>query len=207
MAKKESRVTSFNEQEKQFKEKTGKSFSFFYEKYYPKLVYYLTKMSKDVQIAEDITVDSFINAFEKIDQYDIQNSQFSTWLFTIGKNNMLAYFKKNNPTISIDVEVDEEGATLKDFIQDTESDVRYQEMVQRKADFVRDCINRLKEPYKTIIEMREIDQLAYKDIAEILQLNESTVKSRIRNGRILLENETKKMFNKNYGKRINKRKF
>ena len=107
---------------------------------------------------------------------------------------MLAYFKKNNPTISIDVEVDEEGATLKDFIQDTESDVRYQEMVQRKADFVRECINNLKEPYKTIIEMREIDQLQYKDIAEILQLNESTVKSRIRNGRILLENETKKMF-------------
>ena len=67
-------------------------------------------------------------------------------------------------------------------------------MVQRKADFVRECINNLKEPYKTIIEMREIDQLQYKDIAEILQLNESTVKSRIRNGRILLENETKKMF-------------
>ena len=94
MAKKESNLTSFNEQEKQFKEKTGKSFSFFYEKYYPKLVYYLTKMSKDVQIAEDITVDSFINAFEKIDQYDIENSQFSTWLFTIGKNNMLAYSKR-----------------------------------------------------------------------------------------------------------------
>lgn len=194
MAKKESNVTSFNEQEKKFKEKTGKSFSFFYEKYYPKLVYYLTKMSKDVQIAEDITVDSFINAFEKIDQYDCENSQFSTWLFTIGKNNMLAYFKKNNPTISIDVEIDEEGATLKDFIQDTESDVRYQEMIQRKADFVRECISKLKEPYKTIIEMREIDQLEYKVIAEILQLNESTVKSRIRNGRILLENETKKMF-------------
>ena len=113
---------SFIEQEKLFKERTGKEFSFFYKKYYPKLIYYTSKMCNNQQKAEDVSTDSFLIAFEKIDKYDIDKSQFSTWLFTIAKNLMLQEIKTQKKTMSLDVEIDEEGTTMKDFIQEIESD-------------------------------------------------------------------------------------
>jgi DNA-directed RNA polymerase specialized sigma24 family protein len=55
----------FTEQEKVFRERTGSDFSTLYKKYYPKLIYYTSRICKDVQKAEDISTDSFIIALEK----------------------------------------------------------------------------------------------------------------------------------------------
>ena len=55
-------------------------------------------------------------------------------------------------------------------------------------------INNLKNPYKQVIEMREIQKMAYKDIADQLGKNLSTIKSQIRNGRAILIAETEKEF-------------
>jgi DNA-directed RNA polymerase specialized sigma24 family protein len=52
----------------------------------------------------------------------------------------------------------------------------------------------LKEPYKTVIEMREIQKMAYQDIADKLGRNLSTIKSQIRNGRHILISQSTKEF-------------
>jgi RNA polymerase sigma-70 factor (ECF subfamily) len=184
----------FPEQEKLFKERTGKDFSFFYTKYYPKLIYYTAKMCNDQQKAEDISTDSFLIAFEKIDKYEKEKSQFSTWLFTIAKNLMLQDIKNSKKTMSLDIEIDEEGTTMKDFIQEEESQEYLHELSNKKADIMKRQIATLKEPYRKVIEMREIKKMQYKDIADELDLNLSTVKSQIRNGRSILIKETEKEF-------------
>ena len=186
--------TFFPEQEKLFRERTGKDFSFFYTKYYPKLIYYTAKMCNDQQKAEDISTDSFLIAFEKIDKYEKEKSQFSTWLFTIAKNLMLQDIKNSKKTMSLDIEIDEEGTTMKDFIQEEESKEYLHELSNKKADIMKRQIATLKEPYRKVIEMREIKKMQYKDIADELKLNLSTVKSQIRNGRSILMKETEKEF-------------
>jgi RNA polymerase sigma factor (sigma-70 family) len=186
--------TFFPEQEKLFKERTGKDFSFFYNKYYPKLIYYTSRMCNDQQKAEDISTDSFLIAFEKIDKYEKEKSQFSTWLFTIAKNLMLQDIKNSKKTMSLDIEIDEEGTTMKDFIQEEESEEYLHELTGKKADIMKRQIATLKEPYRKVIEMREIKKMQYKDIADELDLNLSTVKSQIRNGRSILIKETLKEF-------------
>jgi RNA polymerase sigma-70 factor (ECF subfamily) len=186
--------TFFPEQEKLFKERTGKDFSFFYTKYYPKLIYYTSRMCNDPQKAEDISTDSFLIAFEKIDKYEKEKSQFSTWLFTIAKNLMLQDIKNSKKTMSLDIEIDEEGTTMKDFIQEEESEEFLHELSNKKAEIMRRQIATLKEPYRKVIEMREIKKMQYKDIADELDLNLSTVKSQIRNGRSILIKETQKEF-------------
>jgi len=186
--------TFFPEQEKLFRERTGKDFSFFYTKYYPKLIYYTAKMCNDQQKAEDISTDSFLIAFEKIDKYEKEKSQFSTWLFTIAKNLMLQDIKNSKKTMSLDIEIDEEGTTMKDFIQEEESKEYLHELSNKKADIMKRQIATLKEPYRKVIEMREIKKMQYKDIADELDLNLSTVKSQIRNGRSILIKETEKEF-------------
>jgi RNA polymerase sigma-70 factor (ECF subfamily) len=187
-------MTLFSEQEVIFKERTGKDFSTLYTKYYPKLIYFISKICKDVQKAEDISTDSFIVALEKIDKYDKEKAQFSTWLFTIARNLALQDLKIENRSISLDIEFDDEGTTLKDFIQETESNEAVYDVYSKKADVLKKHISELKEPYKTVIEMREIDRMSYKDIADKLNKNLSTIKSQIRNGRHILMEQSKKEF-------------
>jgi len=183
------------EQERIFKEKTGYDFSFFYKKYYPKLVYFTNRMCDNPQEAEDVSTDSFMIALDKIERYERERGGFSTWLFTIAKNLMIQRIKEANKKTSIDIEIDEEGTTLKDFIEDKEdNNLDIQAMYEMKATIMLRCIDKLSDPYKKVITMREIQKMPYRKIADELNLNENTVKSQIRNGRIILQ----KMVRKDY---------
>jgi len=186
----------FSEQEKIVKERTGKDLATLYQKYYPKLIYITSRICNDVQKAEDISTDSFMIALEKIEMYQKEKSQFSTWLFTIAKNLSLQDKKLENRNISLDIEFDDEGTTLKDFIQETESNEAVYDVFSQKADVMKKHISELKEPYKTVIIMREIERMQYKDIADKLGKNLSTIKSQIRNGRQILMDQSKKEFEK-----------
>jgi RNA polymerase sigma-70 factor (ECF subfamily) len=191
------KVTLFSDHEKLFVEKTGKDFSTLYKKYYPKLIYYTSKMCNDPQKTEDIATDSFMTAFEKIEKYDDEKAQFSTWLFTIAKNLALQAIKNDKKSVSLDVEYDDEGTTMKDFIpQDFQNEIEVFESNDLKAEIMKEHIFQLKEPYKSVIEMREIKKMSYKDISDVLGKNLSTIKSQIRNGRAILINETKSEFKK-----------
>lgn len=190
----ESKAILFSEQEKVFRERTGKDFSTLYTKYYPKLVYFTSKITNDPQKAEDISTDSFMAAFEKIEKYEKEKSQFSTWLFTIAKNLALQDLKSEKKTMSLDIEFDDEGTTMKDFIQEEDNENHLHEIHAKKAEIMKKHISKLKSPYRDVIEMRELKRMSYKDISEKLNLNLSTVKSQIRNGRAILVRETKKEF-------------
>ena len=190
----ESKMKSFSEQEQLFREKTGKEFTQLYSEYYPKLIYFTNRICIDTQKAEDLSTDAFMIALDKIEKYDKEKSQFSTWLFTIAKNLTLQYIKNEKRTISLDIEFDQEGTTMKDFITEGESDLHLQDVSSRKSEIIKKHMDTLKEPYRTVIEMREIKKMAYKDIADKLGRNLSTIKSQIRNGRHILISQTKKEF-------------
>ena len=187
-------VISFPDGEQNFRERTGKDFSFFYEKYYPKLIYYTSRICNDSQKAEDITTEAFLIAFQKVEKYHKEKAQFSTWLFTIARNLALQEKKTSKKTLSMDVKVDEDGTTMKDFLSEGESDEYLYDLALNKAAIMKEHISKLKSPYRTVIEMRELKEMSYKDIAAELDKNLSTIKSQIRNGRKLLKTSTEKEF-------------
>ena len=154
------------EQEVLFEERTGENFSYFYKNFYPRLVYNINGITKDEILAEDLATEAFLRAFEKIDLYEKGKAQFSTWLFTIGRHLAFHQLKKIRKTVSIDVELNEEGSTMKDFIHENENN---DEMVyflnNKKAEIIKNCIDKLKQPYREVILMREIKEMQYKDIA------------------------------------------
>ena len=191
----ESKAIMFSEKEKLFKERTGKDFTTLYQKYYPKLIYFTSRICNDQQKAEDLSTDSFMIALDKIEKYEKDKSQFSTWLFTIAKNLTLQDIKNEKRSISLDIEFDDEGTTMKDFItQEDSNDVQMYDIFSRKSEIMKKYMDMLKEPYKTVIEMREIKGMAYKDIASKLNKNLSTIKSQIRNGRKILISQSKSEF-------------
>jgi RNA polymerase sigma-70 factor (ECF subfamily) len=68
------------------------------------------------------------------------------------------------------------------------------DIIYLKSEIMKKSIYELKEPYRTVIIMRELQKMQYKDIAEKLDINLSTIKSRIKAGRRILIENTKKEF-------------
>ena len=79
-------------------------------------------------------------------------------------------------------------------LTELESNEEYYVLIEKKASSMKSKIDLLKEPYKSVIEMREIQKMSYKDIADKVGINLSTLKSRIRNARQILIKDTKKEF-------------
>jgi RNA polymerase sigma-70 factor (ECF subfamily) len=169
-----------------FREKTGKQFSYYFNKYREKLKWYLMKICSDEVESEEVADEAFVKAFFEIEKYDMEKSQFSTWLFTIARNIMIHKLKSDSRFESI--EKDHDGATIGDFlITDDNSDNEERELIiAKKTELIKNEIANLPEKYANVLIMREIDGLCYEDISQYLELNLNTVKSQIRQGRAML---------------------
>lgn len=172
MKRKEKENINLAEKIKTFREKTGKNFNSFYEKYYEKLVYYNNRFLKDECLAEDIASEAIMKSLSKIDDYDPNKARYSTWLFVISKNECMQHLNKNR-IISIDACVDQDGATIKDFLNSSseqdEKDKELFEMHSTKTDIIKDKINTLKEPYKQVMTLRELENKSYREITILLK--------------------------------------
>lgn len=191
---------SATEQKKLFKEKTNLEFSEAYTKYYTRLLRYIyPNFIKDEQEAEDIISESFMKAYDKIETYDNEKSKFATWLYTVTRNEALGEIKKKKKknTMSLDAEVDDTSTSFSEFIGDESINLdkkdRYISYLKAKA--IRSQIPMLEEPYRSVIIMREVKGMQYKDISDKLGRNISTIKSQIRKGRQILHKKTKAEIN------------
>ncbi len=170
-----------------FRKKTGKSFSHFYHIYYVKLTWYLQNKLHDNALAKDMAGDAFMKALSKIESYD-EKYQFSTWLFNIANNMAKDHLKEQNKhqTLSIDSN-NEDGQNILSTLEDKNdsSDIEYQKVLM-KYNIMKNCISNLSPKYKEVIELREYKKMSYQEISNKLGINESTLKSRIRQGRLNL---------------------
>ena len=80
--------------------------------YYQQALRYTIKKVSDVDIAEDLVMDSFMNCYKKFDNFDPQRAKFATWFYVILENNIKNYYRghKNN-----------EYETLEDHLELTNS--------------------------------------------------------------------------------------
>jgi len=161
-----------NELAAKFETITGVKFTSFYKKYRPKLVWYLTRYTRDQEIAEDFADDAFIQAMIKIDNYNSEKSQIHTWIYKIAENLVKKDFKdkKKMSVVSLDKE-NNENLNLINIIpngQFEEINIMEQDSIMiKKAEIVKDAIFSLPEKYKKVMVLRELENRPYIDIAEI----------------------------------------
>jgi len=182
--------------EQVFEEKTGINFNKFYNKYLPKLIWFAQNIVQDVTEAEDLANEAFIKSLHKIEMYD-PNYNFSTWLFTMTRKMAIESLKRKKrklPTSSID-EVDNNGKYMWESIADiSDEDADIDVRLIKKSEVMMKNIEKLDEKYRIVIELREIEDLSYNDIADLLGLNLSTMKSQLRQARLLLQGMVKDEF-------------
>jgi len=187
-----------NHFEKKFEQKTGLNFQKFYKDQKPKLTWYLSKWTKDLEVSEDFADDAFVKALMSIDSYDGVKAQVHTWLYTIAVNFVKKDYqdKQKLPLISMDKELSNSASInmFLPYVDGTKDMTRYKEIC-KKAEIVRDAIFSMSEKqhkYKKVLIMREIENMSYNEISDSLKLNLSTVKSQIKKGRELISKKVEK---------------
>lgn len=164
----------------------------------PGLYNFVRKYVQDVDIINEILAQTFISAWEKIDQYNTQYN-FSTWIYAIAKNEALGQLRTLNKTVSHDTLSAANSKVLLDHTPLIEMETELygpvgEEIVKQLYDASISAIQELQEPYKTVMIEREVNQKQLNDIAELLGWNLSTVKTRLRKARQDVENNVKKYY-------------
>ena len=197
------KTDKINELEKQFEERTGVNFQNFYKNYKPKLMWYLTRYTKDPEVAEDHVEDAFIQALLNINTYkrpDEGGAQVNTWIYKIAENIVKKSHKDSErlPTNSLDKEM-VENVHLSNLIPYDDGHIQTDEykIFTKKANIIKETIYNLSEKdskYKKVLIMRELEGMAYKEISEELDINLSTIKSQIKKGRNIVKKKVLKKF-------------
>lgn len=159
-----------NDLEKNFEKITGLQFDTFYHKYRPKLVWYLTRFTKDQEKAEDFADDAFTQALLKIDNYNKEKSQVHTWLYKIGQNMVKKDFKdrKRMMVVSLDKENSENLNLINIIPHKSDSiDIENELILNEKVNIVKDTIFELPDKYKKVMILRELENKPYLEIAEL----------------------------------------
>lgn len=164
--------------ERKFNEKTGMDFSRCYKEFMPKLTWYLaSRMTKNVEKAEEYAHRAFIQGLEKIDTFDSEKAQLITWLTQIAKNLVIKDYKDalRFDSVSLDAEIDDTPGIINIIEYETgEVDNEIHEDNVKKCEIIKNTIMKLPPKYKRVMVMREIQRMHYKDIADAIKKEDKT---------------------------------
>ncbi len=163
------------------KENNQNAFNYLLNTYWDDVYGFQLKRTKNESSSEDITIESFTKAFEKINTYN-EKYNFKTWLITISKNLHIDQLRKNKNNFNL-IEKDD-FEELKESSPSPEDDL----INEQKLRSLKDKINELKPTYKKVIELKYFNELSYKEISKKLNQPINNVKVRVmRAKRVLAE--------------------
>ena len=180
----------------EFQQEKVEAFNEIVLRYKDKLINFLFRYTGSREEAEDLAQDTFLKLYKSKHLYK-EIAKFSTWFYTIAiniaKTNLRK--KKNYSSISIS-DFDPDGE--KDF--DLKADVLSPEDTAQAGienEFIQNAINSLDDKFKEVIILRDIQDMDYEEIAEIMKLPLGTVKSRINRGREKLKEILQEIYKPN----------
>lgn len=124
--------------------------------------------------ARDVTQNVFLKAFENLDSYD-QNYRFFSWIYRIAVNESINMRTAKRPLDNLENVKVEESDTPEKALSQAEL-----------GEIIQGALMALGMDYRVVIVLRHFQNCSYKDIGEILDIPEKTVKSRLFTARSLL---------------------
>lgn len=167
------------------KAKKGKqnAFKFLLDHYWNEVYGFQLKRIRNEHDAEDITIETFAKAFDKIDTFD-DNYIFSTWLLTISKNIQIDRTRKKNASIYKNT-TDTSNEQVQKIIDHSPTPEDKLIRDQNLAELLR-YIKLLKPHYQEVINLRYFQEMSYNEISEKLEEPLNNVKVRLLRARKLL---------------------
>ncbi|WP_232517384.1 MULTISPECIES: RNA polymerase sigma factor [Aquimarina] len=167
------------------KAKDGKqtSFNYLLHTFWNDVYNFQLKRTEDEYEAEDITIQSFSKAFDKIDTFK-EEYNFKTWLIQISKNIHIDLLRKKNASIRSKTTLNVDDSVYK-IVDDNPTPEDKLITEQNLAQLLL-YIKQLKLPYQEVINLRYFQELSYKEIADHLNEPINNIKVKLLRAKKLL---------------------
>ncbi len=160
---------------------------------YNKPVYHMVlKMVRNVDDAEDLTIEAFAKAFKNLHKFK-KDYTFSTWLFRIATNNAIDFIRKKKlETTSLNSSyTDDNGTNISIDVPDKELNPQEMAIKSQKIELIQLFVTKLPAKYQRLVRLRYFDELSYDEIAKELGSPLGTVKAQLHRARELLSDLVK----------------
>ncbi len=134
----------------------------------------ISRMTGDPDRVEDIAQEVFLKAFRSLKSFR-GGSRFYTWLYRITVNTVLNTMRSQGRRQETSLDALEGFEVQADAEMEPAEATARLELARR----VREAIDQLEEPYRVNVYLRELEDLSYEEIAEVVELPVGTVKSRL----------------------------
>jgi RNA polymerase sigma-70 factor (ECF subfamily) len=155
------------------------------ETYSPRIYDLALKMLGNPDLAEDILQETFINVYKAIDRFE-GRAHISTWLYRIAYNAVLMHLRREKGAAdvqSLDDDVDIDTLpTLSECKDAPERRLMQAELIQKMDE----ALANLSEALRIVFVLRDIEDLSTAETANVLNLSETAVKSRLHRARLAL---------------------
>ncbi len=159
-------------------------------KYQNRIYNVILKICADPDDAAELTQETFVKVIENLDKFE-GRSGFYTWTFRIAVNLTLNYCQRNSKLAfrSLDAEQDQQDDSkvkqvLKDFLSDDSSPDPAAEVQNKELHRIAaKALMGLDEAHRAVIVLRDIEGMSYARIAEVLNIELGTVRSRLSRAR------------------------
>ena len=158
---------------------------------YSRRIYNLAyRFTSRADTAEDLTQEVFVRVYRSLDQYDPKQGDLQNWLMRLARNLVIDDYRKRQrtPTDSGDDLANHEYH----LPAASDSPHRTLERQERRLQVLA-AINKLSHDLRECVILRDIEELTYQEIVDLLKIPEGTVKSRINRGRIELAKVLRRM--------------
>jgi RNA polymerase sigma-70 factor, ECF subfamily len=151
----------------------------------------LYRLTADVEEARDLTQETFLRAFQSISRFR-GDANLKTWLYRIAINqarNRWRWWRRRRreATVSLDGSDRPDEQPLTGRLQNEAAVDPEQETLSREREQqLREALCGLRPSYREAVILRDVEGFSYEEIAETLQINIGTVKSRLARGRLEL---------------------
>jgi RNA polymerase sigma-70 factor (ECF subfamily) len=155
--------------------------------YRESIYFMMLKMVRTEDDAEDLTIEAFGKAFNRLHQYS-PSFAFSTWLFKIASNNAIDYIRKKRIKVtSMDsAYTNDDGETVGMDFSSSEKNPAEETMHVEKVEMMQEIVKKLKPRYRDLIQKRYFEELSYEEIADDMDLPLGTVKAQLFRARAFL---------------------
>ncbi|MFK7000249.1 RNA polymerase sigma factor [Flavobacterium oreochromis] len=159
------------------------SFTYLLDKYWNEVYAFMLQRTENETDAEDITIETFSKAFDKIAVYNPE-FQFNTWLIAIAKNVHIDLLRKKKSSLFIDITDQEDDIAY--GIADDSPSAEDQIITEQNLNRLLLFIKQLKPAYQEVIQMRYFQEMSYQEIADDLNEPLNNVKIKILRAKKLL---------------------
>ena len=141
--------------------------------------------------AEDLTQEIFVKVYQTLRTFDAAQGAFSTWLNRVARNHLVDHYRRTRKD-RVTSSLEDQLATLEERPSVGMEPLGQVESRERQ-EVLQQALNRLSPDLREAVVLRDLHDLDYQEIAQVLGVPPGTVKSRINRGRLELARVLKRM--------------